>query len=571
MPSQSVKAVGSLGANVTVLCGARPGQSRIPSWTGQLTSLHIDLILPLGMTALSSPSIRLGSRRVPVVLPNARDPRLHTAAVILSIHTLGILTLGFRVSIPQIFSAIAAAAVIDLLMTFRRSGELIWPASGMLTGSGVALILRLVGMPSGELWSWSGWHYFAGIAALSVLTKYLIRFRGTHVFNPSNFGLVVAFLVLGASVIEPLDFWWAPVGPWMILAYLVILVGGVLITRRLNLLGMGVVFWAVLATGLGVLAFSGHCMSAAWSVNPVCGERFWTVLVTSPEVLVFLLFMITDPKTVPRGGNARFVFAGTLAVAATLLIAPQSTEFGAKVALLGSLVLWSPTRDLFDRYVPETTRGLTGWLDHLVGHGSGGRIFARGVLSGSLAGFAVFAIVLAGGPARSPAEAATVPGAVLPVIELGEIDLPPVVIDPSVRSVGVDIDQVTATAIAMNLVENLALEMEAIRTADASYLSAADGGDRLDEMQASLDEVVATGVRVAHAYSFESLRLVAAERPDDQSGGALAFEAEGTVVEVTFDPFGVEQGSRELAFASTFVLRQLGSERWTITEVLPRN
>ena len=47
-------------------------------------------------------------------------------------------------------------------------------------------------------------------AALSLATKYVIRYRGTHVFNPSNIGLVVAFLVLGSERVEPLDFWWAP-------------------------------------------------------------------------------------------------------------------------------------------------------------------------------------------------------------------------------------------------------------------------------------------------------------------------------------------------------------------------
>ena len=31
------------------------------------------------------------------------------------------------------------------------------------------------------------------------------------------------------------------------------------------------------------------------------GRYFWWVLVTSPEVLVFLFFMITDPKTTPKG------------------------------------------------------------------------------------------------------------------------------------------------------------------------------------------------------------------------------------------------------------------------------
>ena len=71
-----------------------------------------------------------------------------------------------------------------------------WPASAMLTGSGVALILRVPGTPpddTGHL----PWYVFAGVAAFSLLTKYVIRYRGSHIFNPSNIGLVIAFVVLG--------------------------------------------------------------------------------------------------------------------------------------------------------------------------------------------------------------------------------------------------------------------------------------------------------------------------------------------------------------------------------------
>ena len=80
----------------------------------------------------------------------------------------------------------------------------------MLTGSGVALILRVVGTPPDEPWTTYDWYVFAVVAGLSLLTKYVIKYRGTHVFNPSNIGLVVAFVVLGSSRVEPLDFWWAP-------------------------------------------------------------------------------------------------------------------------------------------------------------------------------------------------------------------------------------------------------------------------------------------------------------------------------------------------------------------------
>ena len=109
----------------------------------------------------------------------------------------------------------------------------------MLTGSGVALILRVVGTPPDDPWNTYAWYVFAGVAGLSLLTKYVIRYRGSHVFNPSNIGLVVAFIVLGSTRVEPLDFWWAPLNVWMIAAYAVIIGGGLLITRRLHLLAAG--------------------------------------------------------------------------------------------------------------------------------------------------------------------------------------------------------------------------------------------------------------------------------------------------------------------------------------------
>ena len=98
---------------------------------------------------------------------------------------------------------------------------------------------------------------------------------------------------------------------------------------------MAASFWVTLAAGVGVLAASGHCMTARWAFAPVCGFDFWRVIVTSPEVLIFLFFMITDPKTVPAGRVDRVLFGVLVAVASTLLMAPQTNEFGTKVALLG--------------------------------------------------------------------------------------------------------------------------------------------------------------------------------------------------------------------------------------------
>src|SRR6185437_10870040 len=174
---------------------------------------------------------------------------------------------------------------------------------------------------------------------ISLLSKYVIKWRGGHVFNPSNIGLVLCFLVLGRNRAEPLDFWWGPMSWWMVLALVIIVTGGFAILRRLSLLRVALSFWAAFAIGIGGLALAGHAMTARWHLGPVHGLYFWWVLVTSPEVLVFFFFMITDPKTAPVDLRARVVYGAALGGLAALLIAPTTTEFAAKVALLSSLAI----------------------------------------------------------------------------------------------------------------------------------------------------------------------------------------------------------------------------------------
>lgn len=515
-------------------------------------------------------AVRVGDRSIPVILPNKRDPRLHTAAVIVSIHVIGMTALGFEVSVPQIMAAILSAGFIDVAMTLRQTGKLVWPASGMLTGSGVALILRLVGMDASTYWSWAGWHWFALVAGVSILSKYLIRFKGTHVFNPSNLGLVLAFLVLGDGLVEPLDFWWAPLGPWMIVAYVLIIGGGVLITRRLRLLEMAAVFWVMLAAGLGVLAASGHCMIATWSPTPVCGDRFWTTLVTSPEILVFLFFMITDPKTIPSGRGARVVFAATLGLFTSLMIAPHMVEYGAKVGLLASLVVWSPLRWIVSRLLPETGVDQSG-LGELIGRLSDAprTVFVRGLTGGVAVVLVLGGIVAAGAPAREAGGAVAVPIAEIQ-LDVDTSRWPKVAVDDSVHRLDVRVDDDYVALLAEALAENLAIEEEAVRTADGRLLGFSDGGERLDEMQARLDTAIATGDRWADDYRFESLTLRMHDAAGEQSSAGLVFDGEGMVDRVLYDPTGAERGRVSERFDLSFVLRQLAGDRWLIVDVVPR-
>src|SRR5262245_3619305 len=100
-------------------------------------------------TAVTQPArapgrpIPLGGTAYPLTVPSIRAPRPRAASVIITVHVLGQVGLHFRVSIPQILAAILATAIIEVALTFRSTRMFVWPASAMLTGSGVALILRV--------------------------------------------------------------------------------------------------------------------------------------------------------------------------------------------------------------------------------------------------------------------------------------------------------------------------------------------------------------------------------------------------------------------------------------------
>ncbi len=352
-------------------------------------------------TAPGGLTLTVRGRAYPVLLPKLNDPRLHLAAVITSLQVLGQTAFHFRLSIAQILLSLFTCAVLEVGITFAQKRVLMWPASALLTGNGVAFILRVPGTNHGDWWSLRGWWIFVATAAVSLLSKYVIQIRGVHIFNPSNIGLVLCFLILGRNRAEPLDFWWGPMSPWLALALGIILVGGFTILLRLKLLVVAVGFWLAFAAGIAVLAATGHAMIARWHLGPITGAYFWWVLLTSPEVLVFLFFMITDPRTAPRGRGPRAAYAVSVGLLAALLIAPLRTEYATKVALLGALAIVCALQPLV-RHVPL-------------------RVPPRRLALAGALGLAVYAAALAvaGVPAHLSSSAATpLPSGALPAIDI---------------------------------------------------------------------------------------------------------------------------------------------------------
>jgi FG-GAP-like repeat/ASPIC and UnbV len=476
----------------------------------------------------------------PVLLPTLRDPRLHLAAVIFSLHALGQIAFDFRVSIAQILISLGTCAALESGIAFARQGVIMWPASALITGNGVAFILRLPGTRHGDWWSLHGWYYYAGAAAVGLLSKHVIRFGGRHIFNPSNFGLVLVFLIFREGRAEPLDFWWGPMGAWMIAALAIIVCGGLAILYRLRLLPIAVAFWLTFAAGIAVIAAAGHAMSARWHVGPVTGFFFWWVLVTSPEILVFLFFMLSDPKTIPATKRARIAYAIGVGVLATLLIAPARTEFWSKVAVLGALLVVCAAWPLLERYGPRVTLGRTAL---------------------ALSGVAVLALyagglVAAGIPARPPGLAA-------PLTHTGR--LPAVSIGKS-KGVSQTLGRKTARTMAADLVADLQLQARALARRDIKALGRTATFARLPELRKQVWAAAGAAI-VVPAYRLDRM-AVHYSVGSGQSAAVAVATLDGTQQLTTYlgRQAKVKRRERPTAYHQSVDL-QLSGGRWLVARI----
>jgi hypothetical protein len=517
-------------------------------------------------------TVKIRGREYPVLGPSIRDPRLHVAAVLLTLQVLGQTVLNFRLSVAQILICLATGALIEFGYGFFKDKVILWPASGLLTGNSTAFILRVPGTFHGDWWSTRGVWIFVGVVAFSMASKYLIRWRGRHIFNPSNLGLVVAFVILGPAYTEPQDLWWIPMGPWMIVTYAILIGGGLFIAWELKLLGLELGYMAAFAlfTWLALAPVPDHCMIASWFATPMCGNQLAQILITSPEVLIFAFFMVPDPRTVPDGQAARFVFGVIVAFLSVVLIGPTTLEFWTKTAILASLVFACAGRFALARLlepleqgggVMETARRLGAWGPAALGVSLVLLILLP--LSSELSLHStVPAPELPDGtrPVLSRTIGTGTPDIASWTFDSARAALPPppgeqagpaaarVWFLPSIPEVGVpsnvvafdpSLNQATANSWAHDLVLDLMIESEARRAHDFALAGQGATGDGLKEFTDVITQDVKAGKSVQKTYSFDRVELTLfLPKLSTQASRLVGVTLHGTTTLVTRDASG---------------------------------
>src|SRR5581483_4425240 len=106
------------------------------------------------------------------------DSRYVAPLFITSILLVGHLTFGILESYTRTLLAIGTAIGTELVLGRIFLGKWPHPASSYITGISVGILLR----------SPAYWPY-ALCSAISITTKYVLRWKDRHIWNPSNFGV----------------------------------------------------------------------------------------------------------------------------------------------------------------------------------------------------------------------------------------------------------------------------------------------------------------------------------------------------------------------------------------------
>ena len=251
------------------------------------------------------------------------DNRYLAPILITAILLAGQLSFGLLESFSRTVIAIAAALVVELILSRLITGKYANLAGAYVTGISVGILLR-----APDYWP------YALCSAIAITSKYAVRWRGRHIWNPSNLG-IVALLLLAPDYISTLSVQWGnTVWPMLI----VWMVGALILWRvkRLHITATYVVSFIVLAFVRS--GITGHAFLA--EVAPITG----------PMYQLFIFFMITDPKTTVKTRWGQCLVAFLIAAAEMALRLAQNVHapFYA-LAIVGTLanvvdIWWTSSR-----------------------------------------------------------------------------------------------------------------------------------------------------------------------------------------------------------------------------------
>jgi Na+-transporting NADH:ubiquinone oxidoreductase subunit NqrB len=292
-----------------------------PDQRSKVFCLH-ELPPPSSSQALTTPFAPLDSDRDgwPHRLKHW-DPRIFQIAALILLLTIGLVWFRLDVRLVSAMLILASALATQFVASKLWSLPRFDPRSALISGLSLCLLLRSNSVAVA-----------IAAAVAAILSKFLLRWNGKHIFNPTNFALVLMMLLTGGRV-------WVSPGQWGDIAFfsfLVLCVGACVVNRasRSDVTIAFLVGWLVILFGRSL-----------WLGEPLSIPAH---RLRNGALLVFAFFMISDPRTTPNSRAGRVLFACLVALGAGYV---QFKLFRTN-GLLWSLAACSPLVPVIDRVLP---------------------------------------------------------------------------------------------------------------------------------------------------------------------------------------------------------------------------
>jgi Na+-transporting NADH:ubiquinone oxidoreductase subunit NqrB len=257
-----------------------------------------------------------------IIAGAVRDPRWFQITALSALLALGMSMRAFAIDAADIVVVLATALSLQWAMSMIFACRFD-PKSAFITSLSLILLLRTEGLT-----------LLAAAAAIAIGSKFLVRFRGKHIFNPANIGIVLVTLMSQSA--------WTTPGQWGTALWLAALIAGAgfFVSYRAARLDVPLIF-------LG--AFAALIITRAlWLGDPLAIPF---LRLQNGALVLFAFFMISDPKTTPDGFKARAVFAVGTAFVGYVLTYHFFMSDGIFYALAIACAL-RPLIEIFDTAAP---------------------------------------------------------------------------------------------------------------------------------------------------------------------------------------------------------------------------
>lgn len=222
------------------------------------------------------------------------DPRYLIAFLITLVLVAAQLRYHMLGSYDRLVMALGVCLATEALLSWFDRGKVVNLLSAYISGISLTLLLKPQG---GALWP------FVLGGFIAIASKYVLRYRGNHLWNPTNFA-VSALLLAAPGHVSVLSHQFGN----DVTTNMVIWIFGLIIAARVGVLHITLTYVASF-----LLLNSVRALALGMPVLPEIAP------ITGPMYQLFIFFMITDPRTVVRGRQRQIVVAVLIAVMETLI------------------------------------------------------------------------------------------------------------------------------------------------------------------------------------------------------------------------------------------------------------